>query len=87
MTGSGRRMRLHFTVEADSKYLPVALASMLSKLVRELLMEELNRYFAALMPTLKPTAGYWQDGLRFIEDIKPLHTKHTIDRRLLIRQK
>jgi ribonuclease HII len=87
MTGSGKRMRLHFTVEADSKYLPVALASMLSKLVRELLMEELNRYFTALMPALKPTAGYWQDGLRFVEDIKPFRVKHPIDNRILIRQK
>jgi ribonuclease HII len=87
MTGGGKRMRLHFTVEADSKYLPVSLASMLSKLVRELLIEELNRYFTALMPTLKPTAGYWQDGLRFLEDIKPLHAQHPIDHRLLVRQK
>lgn len=87
MTGSGKRMRLHFTVEADSKHLPVALASMTSKLVRELLIDELNRHFISLMPDLKPTAGYWQDGLRFIEDIKPLQTRHPIDHRLLIRQK
>jgi hypothetical protein len=30
----------------------------------------LTRYFVGFSADLKPTAGYWKDGLRFIEEIK-----------------
>jgi len=66
----GRQMRLHFVVGADSRFFPVSLASMVSKYLRELLVYNINRYFAAHCACLKPTAGYWKDGLRFIEDLK-----------------
>jgi ribonuclease HII len=66
----GRGMRLHFVVGADERFLPVSLASMVSKYLRELLMSSINRYFAGFGADLKPTAGYWKDGLRFIEDLK-----------------
>jgi len=70
MTGANRRVRVHFIVGADSRYLPVALASMASKYLREVLVDNINRYFRGFSDSLKPTAGYWKDGLRFIEDIK-----------------
>ena len=65
-----RAMRLHFVVGADGRFLPVSLASMTSKYLRELLVGNINRYFNGFGTDLKPTAGYWKDGLRFIEDIK-----------------
>jgi len=65
-------MRLHFSVGADYNFLPVALASMVSKFVRELLVRRINRYFINFHAQLKPTAGYWKDGLRFIEDLKAI---------------
>jgi hypothetical protein len=43
---------------------------MVSKYLRELLIGSINRYFAGFSDELKPTAGYWKDGLRFIEDLK-----------------
>jgi len=70
LNNPNRKMRLHFTTKADQKYLPVSLASMVSKYVRELLIEKINRYFLNRQPELRPTAGYWKDGLRFIEDLK-----------------
>jgi len=66
----GKAMRLHFVVKADGRFLPVSLASMTSKYLRELLIANINRYFNGFGAELKPTAGYWTDGLRFIEDIK-----------------
>ena len=66
----GKQMRLHFAVGADDRFLAVALASMLSKFLRQLLIENINRYFTGFHTELKPTAGYWKDGLRFIEDLK-----------------
>jgi ribonuclease HIII len=87
MSSGNKKMRLHFCVEADSKFLPVSLASMTSKLIRELLVEELNRYFAQTCPVLKPTAGYWQDGQRFIADLKKYNLLKSLKTELLIRQK
>ena len=66
----GKRMRLHFAVGADEHFLPTSLASMVSKYLRELLVYNMNRYFAGFHSDLRPTAGYWKDGLRFIEDLK-----------------
>jgi len=70
LNAGGRQMRLHFVVGADRRFFPVSLASMVSKYLRELLVYNINRYFAAHCAGLKPTAGYWKDGLRFIEDLK-----------------
>jgi ribonuclease HII len=81
----GRRLRLSFEVGADDRYLPVALASMVSKYLRELLMKCMNEYFVALDGSLKPTAGYWKDGQRFIEDLQR-HLPHVkIDNHKLVR--
>jgi hypothetical protein len=54
--------------EAESHHMPVALASMSAKLVRETLMGRFNRYWNARLPELKPTAGYRQDGWRWLND-------------------
>jgi ribonuclease HII len=70
LRGGGKGMRLHFVVDADERFLPVSLASMVSKYMRELLVHNINRYFAGFHADLRPTAGYWKDGLRFIEDLK-----------------
>jgi ribonuclease HII len=70
LQSDGKKMRLHFVVGADERFLPVSLASMVSKYLRELLVANINRYFAGFHTDLRPTAGYWKDGLRFIEDLK-----------------
>lgn len=67
-----RRVTLLFTPEADADHLPVALASMTAKLVRELLMARFNRAFCAAARQrsveLKPTAGYRNDAHRWLAD-------------------
>lgn len=50
-------------------YLPVALASMVSKYVRELAMVRFNRFWAARLPGLRPTQGYPVDAGRFRAEI------------------
>ncbi|MHC4679722.1 MAG: hypothetical protein ACYTEK_13585 [Planctomycetota bacterium] len=70
LQADGRRMRVHFVVGADKRFLPVSLASMVSKYIRELLIGSINHFFAGFDASLRPTAGYWKDGLRFIEEIK-----------------
>ncbi|MHC4456610.1 MAG: hypothetical protein ACYS0I_05865 [Planctomycetota bacterium] len=81
----GKVMRLHFIAGADKNFLPVSLASMVSKYVRQLLVENINRYFVGLHVDLKPTAGYWKDGLRFIEDLKTNIPNIRIDENQLVR--
>lgn len=52
--------------------LPVALASMTAKYLRELAMRAFNRYWTARVAGLRPTAGYPGDAARFYRMIEPL---------------
>ena len=68
----GSSLTVSFAVEADGRFLAVALASMVAKYVRELLMQRLNRFFGGQMTGLKPTAGYFTDGRRYGTEITPV---------------
>ena len=57
-----------FRTKAE-EVLPVALASMVCKYVRETVMLQFNRFWQHHLPDLKPTKGYPQDAKRFWEDI------------------
>jgi hypothetical protein len=58
---------------------------MASKYLREVLVDNINRYFRGFSDSLKPTAGYWKDGLRFIEDLKTQIPSVHFDTNQLIR--
>jgi hypothetical protein len=64
---------VHITVQprADLEHFSVALASMVSKYVREALMAEFNAFWQGHVAELKPTAGYPGDSSRFFEQIRP----------------
>ncbi len=80
-----RQAEIRFCTNAERQSLPVALASMTSKYIRELFMELLNNWWAQRVENLKPTAGYYVDGRRFIKDIRPVARQENIDENLLIR--
>ena len=82
---NGSLIKVSFAVEAESAHLPVALASMIAKYVRELFMIRLNRYFQTLIPELRATAGYTEDARRYLADIEGLISQRGIERRTLIR--
>ncbi len=67
-----KNIRMDFAVKADDDFMPVCLASMACKYLRELLMIAHNNYFIAKCADLKPTAGYWTDGQRFLNDLKTI---------------
>jgi hypothetical protein len=69
-----RQIEIRFTVGCEQHQLPVALASMVSKYLRELLMERLNGFWLERLPSLVPTAGYAGDGSRFFREIQGLLT-------------
>lgn len=56
----------------SERHLPVALASMVCKYLRELSMKLFNRFWSDLQPGLKPTAGYPLDARRFKDEIAVL---------------
>jgi ribonuclease HII len=76
---------LHFVVDGDAAYLPIALASMYAKYTRELVMLDLNAYWQQLQPGLRPTAGYYRDAQRFIREIAPLVARAGLDPARFIR--
>ncbi len=75
-----------FETGSEDRHLPVALASMTAKYLRELAMIRLNRFFREHVPEVRPTAGYVQDGRRFLEDIGLVIETEGLDSRELVRQ-
>ena len=61
---------IQFMPEAESAHLPVALASMVAKLTRELIMKRFNRYWCIRSPEIKPTAGYSTDARRWLNEMQ-----------------
>ena len=75
MTGLDHPLRVTFKPRADAGDLCVALASMISKYLRELLMAEFNEFWQKHLPGLTPTAGYPGDAVRFFADIEPVRRR------------
>jgi ribonuclease HII len=86
MLGLTRDMAVTFQPRADAEHFCVALASMVSKYIRELLMMDFNDFWAAAVPGIKPTAGYPGDSGRFYEDIRPAALKLEIPQNALWRR-
>ncbi len=66
-----RKMTVLFQVESEAQHLPAAMASVLAKYTRELLMARFQAYFSTRHPDIKPTAGYGSDAKRFWLQIQP----------------
>ncbi|GJM25606.1 MAG: hypothetical protein DHS20C16_20210 [Phycisphaerae bacterium] len=82
-----RSWSIDFTTKGESSHLPIALGSVFSKYLRELLMGAVNSYFKSRIDDLKPTAGYYTDAKRFLTDIAPAIEREKIDRSLLVRSR
>lgn len=72
------RLEFCFRTRAE-ELLPVALASMVSKYLREVLMHQFNEFWASHVPGLKPTQGYPVDAKRFREEIAATARKLEVD--------
>jgi ribonuclease HII len=73
--GLDRDVRFTFEPRADDAHYCVALASMVSKYLREIFMGEYNHFWQQHVPNLTPTAGYPGDATRFMERIRPAMQK------------
>lgn len=76
-TAAGRRGGVAFLTEGEQHHLPVALASMIAKYVRELMMHRFNTHWSALQArahpgsALRATAGYALDARRWLNEVSP----------------
>ncbi len=83
----GRRLQIAFLVGGDRSEPAIAAASCFAKLAREVLMARFNAWWVRLLPGLLPTAGYYEDGLRFLAEIEECRARHNIPLRLLRRSR
>ena len=72
-------LHLDLVPRADGDDGLVSLASIVSKSLREHWMEAFNTHWLALIPGLKPTAGYPVDALRYRGAIEPLCQARGLD--------
>ncbi len=84
-TGDAWKCDVSFACGAEDSCMTVALASMVSKYVRELFMARLNRWFAARVPGLKATAGYPVDARRFLSETAAFREREGVANELFIR--
>lgn len=77
---------LRFEARAE-RHLPVAVASMVSKYVRELSMEAFNRFWQQHVPDLAPTKGYPVDARRFRREIATVQARLGIADAVLWRER
>lgn len=81
-----RPVTLRFQVDGE-KLLPVALASMTAKYLRELAMRPLNAFWQRQVPGLAPTAGYPLDARRFLQQIETALARLSVPLDALWRQR
>jgi len=68
-----------FEVKADARHLPVALASMVGKYVREIAMARINRFYGERIEGLPKASGYHDPVTRrFVEETAPLRKRLAI---------
>ncbi len=83
--GKNKRMDVTLQTESEQFHLPVALASMTAKYLRELMMMRFQRYWLEKAPDVKPSFGYFGDGRRFVDEIEPYLEELGIDKSWFVR--
>ena len=78
---------ISFEVSAEKAQLPVALASMLAKYLREVIMRNFNAFWRRWAPDVRPTAGYYNDAQRFLADIAPILGQAGVPRERFVRSR
>jgi ribonuclease HIII len=86
MKWSGKIAKIRFIEKGELAELPIAWASIVSKYQRELFMKQFNSFWTAHLPGIHPTAGYWQDGQRFVSEIAPVLSRLNVSRDDLVRK-
>ncbi len=83
----GQIFEIAFTPRGDDRFLPVALASIYSKYMRESYMHFFNTHWSKKIEGLRPTAGYYTDAQRWLDDAASAIAEIGIDRKMLVRER
>lgn len=78
-------LAVSFIEKGEDQHLPIALASNVSKYLRELCMILFNRFWLQHKPDLRPTAGYAVDAERFLREVEDLRARLHISPDLFVR--
>lgn len=78
---------VEFAEKADGRSPEVALASMTAKYLREVFMWRFNGYWHAALPGVAPTAGYPEDGRRFVSQLLQAAPSMAIELRSFLRER
>jgi hypothetical protein len=84
--GESSRVDIGFYVGGE-RFLPIALASMTAKYLRETAMRPFNEFWLRHVPGIKPTAGYPTDSRRFKKQIAEAQRELAIEDRILWRER
>lgn len=87
LANSSRVCRVEFVAGGEDRHFAIALASVFSKYLRELYMHVFNDYWSGRMTSLRPTAGYYTDARRWLNDAASELDRLGIDRTTLVRQR
>ena len=82
-----RQLTVSFESKADQNHMPVALASMVAKYLRERHMDAFNLWWQSKIEGLPATAGYPQDAKRFLESVGPKLAEFGVPMEVLWRQR
>lgn len=78
---------VRFELSADARHAPVALASMVGKVVRELFMARLNRHYLGIDPNLRAASGYYDPVTRaFVQDTAELRARTGVPDECFLRE-
>ena len=83
--GRGGTTEIAFAPGGEDRAFPCALASCVSKYVRELFIAAMNDWFAERVADLKPTAGYYVDGHRFLDEVRPFLATEGLEEERFVR--
>ena len=81
----GAPLRVRFEEKADGASVATGLTSMAAKYLREALVASLNSFVLREAPGVRPTAGYWTDGLRFLRETAEARRRLGVDDGLFVR--
>jgi len=87
LANSSRVCRVEFVAGGEDRHFAIALASVFSKYLRELYMHLFNDYWTEQMTSLRPTAGYYTDAKRWLNDAAGELDRLGIDRTTLVRRR
>lgn len=87
ITRGEQRAKVSFAAGGEDRAFPTALASCIAKYVREAMLHLLNGWFRTKLPELRPTAGYYTDGRRFLKEAAPIVDSPNFPRSMLVRSR